>query len=490
MNERHTHRTGSFLLRLASGLVATSALFVGLDAQAAGFATARFGGESGHPMTSNPTAIYYNPAGIALSSGLTIFADGTLAFRNLTYDRQPDPNAPGEVPEPADATGANTGRASLTNLVAAPMVGASIGVPLSPKLSVAGGLAMMVPFGGSATWDRNAAFDGSAKYAGPVDGTQRFYTIHGSIRSLYLSAAAAVNYGKFISLGVSGGVSLNSVDSVRARNAAADTDLDTEGRAWLRAKNITPQLGVGVMLTPLGDQDALRIGVSYQAPPGFGRMKLRGLLQKYFAGNLSGDREGADDVELHQHLPDIVRAGVSIRPVRFLELRVMADYTRWSLFDDQCINNAGQPCEVSHGDDGLKDGAPKPGSETMTVNLPRRFKDTVSGRAGASFFLSPKVEIYTGVGIDQSAIPNATVEPSMVDFNSVSLAAGGRFGLTRNLTAGFTFTHFFYSPRDTAGTSQMPSFAAPSNAPDAGGFYQQRISVLDLNLQAHFDVAR
>jgi long-chain fatty acid transport protein len=439
-------------------------------------------------MTSNPTAIYYNPSGIALSRGLTVFADGTLALRNLTYDRRPDANAPGEVPEPADALGANTGTASLTNLVAAPMLGATLGVPLSESVSVAGGLALMVPFGGSATWNKNDAFANNPRYPGPYDGQQRFYTIHGSLRSMYISAAAALNVSRFLSIGVSGGVSLNSVDSVRARNAAADTDLDTEGRAWLRAKNVTPQLGVGVMLTPFNDQDALRVGVSYQAPPGFGRMKLRGLLQKYFAGSLSGDREGVDDVELHQTLPDIIRAGISMRPARFLELRIMADYTRWSLFADQCINNAGQPCEVSHGDDGLKDGAPKPGSETISVNLPRRFRDTVSGRAGVSVFLSPRVEIYSGVGMDQSAIPDATVEPSMVDFDSVSVAAGGRFGITRHLTAGFTYTHFFYSPRDTTGLSNMPNFAAPSNAPDAGGLYQQRIGVLDVNLQAHFDV--
>ena len=47
MKNRTTHRTGSTVLRLAGGLVATSALLVGLDAHAAGFATARFGAVGG-----------------------------------------------------------------------------------------------------------------------------------------------------------------------------------------------------------------------------------------------------------------------------------------------------------------------------------------------------------------------------------------------------------------------------------------------------------
>ncbi|MBM4358214.1 MAG: outer membrane protein transport protein [Deltaproteobacteria bacterium] len=474
----------------AAGLLGATTSLLVADAHAAGFATARFGGELGHPMTSNPTAIYYNPAGIALSRGVTIFADGTLAFRSLSYERKPDANAPGEVPEPADGIGANTGKATLNNQIAAPMIGATYALPLTEKLDVAGGLAMMVPFGGSATWDKNEAFKGHPNYPGPYDGRQRYYTIHGSIRSLYLSAAAAASYGNLLSVGVSGGVSLNSIDSVRARSAAIDTNLDTEGRAWLKAKNVTPQLGVGVMLTPLEDRDKLRVGISYQAPPGFGSMKLRGLLQKYFAGNLSGNVAGTDDVELHQTLPDIVRAGVSFRPTNRIELRLMGDYTRWSLFQDQCINNAGEPCEVSHGDDGLKDGQPKPGSENATVVLPRRFRDTVSGRIGASFFVRPGAEVFGGLGIDQHAIPDATVEPSMVDFNSVSLAVGGRYRISRHIAAAATYTQFIYAPRDTTGQSKMPYYAAPSNSPDSGGLYRQSIGVLDVNLQLNFDPAR
>src|SRR5262245_35522383 len=143
-----------FSLPLSLGLAGAAAL-LGSDALAAGFATAKFGGEHGHPTTDTPTAIYYNPAGIALSQGIRIYADGNIAFRSVTYDRRPDPNAPGEVPEPADAQGANTGRASLFNVVAAPMVGLTAASKVSDSVGLAGGLAFFVPFGGTAVWDKN-----------------------------------------------------------------------------------------------------------------------------------------------------------------------------------------------------------------------------------------------------------------------------------------------------------------------------------------------
>jgi long-chain fatty acid transport protein len=116
-----------------------------LDAGASGFATARFGNEHGHPTTGNPTAIYYNPAGLALSDGTHLYADGLFALRRATYTHRA---APSDTPEPPDASGANTGEATLLNFVAAPMLGASTRLG-----SFALGAGAYVPFGGSERWE-------------------------------------------------------------------------------------------------------------------------------------------------------------------------------------------------------------------------------------------------------------------------------------------------------------------------------------------------
>src|SRR5579883_2566747 len=64
-------------------VVAASVIGLGLavarPAGAAGFANTHLGGEYGNPTTTNATALYYNPAGIAFSEGNEIYGDGQLA---------------------------------------------------------------------------------------------------------------------------------------------------------------------------------------------------------------------------------------------------------------------------------------------------------------------------------------------------------------------------------------------------------------------------
>ena len=153
------------------------------SAAASGFATARFGGEHGHPTTENPTAIYYNPAGLAASEGTHLFADGLFALRRASYEHQRES---ADTEEPPDAQGANHGKGTLLNFAAVPMLGASTKIG-----AFAFGIGAYVPFGGSEVWDDNTAFENDPKYPGPVDGVQRWYDIEGTIQSTYLTAAAA-----------------------------------------------------------------------------------------------------------------------------------------------------------------------------------------------------------------------------------------------------------------------------------------------------------
>src|SRR5690349_4247972 len=131
-----------------SGILLTLLVGGSRTARASGFAAARFGGEHGNVTTTNPTALYYNPAGIAFSDApLTLFADGTLALRHATWEHAP---APTDMPEPAGAEGATFGKARLFNVFGGPMFGGTARLG-----SLAFGAAFMVPFGGRAHWGTN-----------------------------------------------------------------------------------------------------------------------------------------------------------------------------------------------------------------------------------------------------------------------------------------------------------------------------------------------
>ena len=63
---------------LAGGLAAPAPAF------ASGFAAAEFGGDLGNVVTTNPTALYFNPAGIALGEGTRLYVSGVGGGRRAS----------------------------------------------------------------------------------------------------------------------------------------------------------------------------------------------------------------------------------------------------------------------------------------------------------------------------------------------------------------------------------------------------------------------
>jgi long-chain fatty acid transport protein len=150
------------------------------EAHASGISVARFGGEHGHPTTTNATAIFYNPAGIGMSDGFHIFVDGTFAWRTVSYQHDLAPTDDGSVP------GANDGKGKLFNILASPMIG------ITGKLGDVGlGAGFYTPYGGQSIWDKNDKFKDDPNFAGPYDGVQRWYVEEGIILRGSRSASPA-----------------------------------------------------------------------------------------------------------------------------------------------------------------------------------------------------------------------------------------------------------------------------------------------------------
>lgn len=459
------------------------------SAHASGLATARFGGEHGHPTTSNPTAVYYNPAGIGLSEGVNFFADGNFAWRIATYER-PEICPPADTPtacdanasnnefgEPNNAIGANYGKSALTNFVAAPMLGATVNIPIGSDYSLGIGGAFFVPFGGQSSWDKNEAFRDHPQYAGPVDGVARWWSIDGTLRSLFVSGAVSFSIQKLIHLGLSGGVAFSEVNTIRAKVLNNSNNLDLEGRAWIDASDVNGHLGGGVVVTPFKN-DELRLGFSYQMPVGVNGVTMQGKL------NLQTGQSGPaavteQDINLHHVWPDVFRLGAAYKPIESVELRLFGDVTRWNLFEDQCVTDL--DTDTCRNDDGeLVDG--------VILNIPRNWDVGFGVRAGGSWFVNDDIELYLGAGYDSNAIPDGTLEPALPDFDDVSLGLGGRFHVLDWWALAVTYTQIFYIERDTIGKSET---AVPpddkSLGPDSGGLYNQSIGFLNVNMQFSFD---
>ncbi len=450
-----------------SALSAVGCLLLAEPANASGFTVARFGGEHGHPVTTNPTAIYYNPAGLAESKGFHLFLDTNLAVRRASYQHTPHPS---DVPEPPDAQGANTDKATLFNVLAAPMIGASYNYE-----GFAVGAGFYVPFGGTSIWDKNDKFEDHPSYAGPYDGAQRWYSLDGTIQSSYYTFSTAYKIPSTgLSIGLSGNAVYSVVDTVRARVGNGSNSVESEGRSYVDVGGWQVSFAAGLMYEAIPEE--LFFGASYQSKPNVsGGMVLEGKLWN----NLSGNNVEKDDIEFHQDLPDIIRVGVKYRGLPDWELRLHGDYQRWSVLENQCIAFPGEDCGVN------ADGSTADGTGT-TQNIPRHWEDAFGVRAGASYFMNDPLEVMVGAGYDGNAIPDQALDPALMDFHDVTASLGARYQVIEPMFVALTFSQIFYFSRDTAGNNENSEWNTPSKSPDAGGEYEQTISLVNANVELVF----
>ena len=450
------------------GILAASAILGSpRDTRAAGFAAARFGGEHGSVVATNPTALYFNPAGIAFSQGTHIFADGTIALRSATWEH---PLASTDY-APMGAEGQATGKASLFNVFGGPMLGAT-----SKIGNFAFGASLSVPFGGRASWDKNDQFANNTQFPLAVDGIQRWHGIDGALTFIYLTAGAAYRIGP-LAIGASGNLILSSIKSLQAKGFAGTgkPEPQNEGRADIDVSGTHGSYALGAMLEAVPNR--LWVGASYQAQPGLGQQMLKGkLTNTYQAMSMPLD------VKFFQALPDIIRLGARFRPTETLELRVFGDYTRWSVLKTQCVvlDTKDYPCAVN------PDGSDASGNGAVLQNLRRFWKDTVGIRGGVSHWLKPTVELFGGLGYETAAVPDETLDPSIGDATSVSAALGARFGIIPSLFIAGSYTHLQFLPRDNIGKSQLAQPSFPTSRPDGGGKYAQWIGLFNANVELTF----
>ncbi len=476
------------------------ALGVSQQARASGLSTARFGGEHGHPTAANPTATYYNPAATALSTGTHIFIDGTLALRWASYNRPESAiNNPG-AGTPNEALDANAGKATLFNTIAAPFAGVTS--DFGTKGLFVAGASFSIPFGGQAVWNGNEKYAGSDRYPGAVDGVQRWFTIDGSIRSMYLTGSLAFHLKKIgLAIGVSGSAINSSVNTIRARNANGTDDLvfnpddlDNpanlhEGRSLIDVSGWQGGFGVGAVWHL---QEKFWVGASYTSQPNVvGGMKLKGKLVNV----LASERQPREtEVEFTQTFPDIVRLGFRYRPQPQIELRLFGDFTRWSVMDKQCVMDVGvedRSCVFPGADTALENpgsfgSGGEPAVKAVTQHLPRFWKNGGGVRFGASYFFNDKIEGFAGLGYDSSAVPVETIDPALLDMHKMSVSLGGRFQIVRNFALALTLTDLIYFPLDTKGKNVLNQFQPPTRQADANGVYKSNIALANVYIDVSF----
>jgi long-chain fatty acid transport protein len=459
-------------MKLARAVALAAALgCVTATAHASGFGIARFGAEHGTVVATNPTALYYNPAGIGFAEGAQLYLDGQLALRSFKWTHA---QGEGDVAEPTGFDGANYGTASAFNVFGGPMAGASIHVG-----DFAFGVAGYAPFGGQVHFDRMERF-ASTMYPGAADGVARWHGYEASAMTIYGTLGAAYRIGP-LSMGASGNLILSSMTLHRAQSLSGNAginDLDSEGRTHLDASGVHASFGLGALFEAI--ENTLWLGLSYQAQPGLGEMVLHGKLRVVQSVVEPGE-PGEQEVDVHQALPDVYRLGARFRASNKVELRLAADLTRWSLMQTQCVGIQGQRCAVT------PDGGAAPNSGVV-LNSNRFWQDSIGVRAGGSYWLVSTFEAFLGLGYETAAAPDTTLDPVLADANNLSVTAGGRLQFADTWFAALSYTHLQFFTRDNTGKSTLadPRIMPQTRRADGGGKYEQWVGVINLNVLKTF----
>jgi len=323
----------------------------------------------------DPSAVYYNPAALGEIEGNQILVSG--AYLNVL----------GSVE--------NSGRTAVNkrddNFFATAFANYRI-----PNTDLTLGFGAYAPYGLATTYERDFT---------------RFAAERAELKTLFVTPSLSWKPSKIISLGA--GVSLVHSSAQLSRSLCFDiftgcptTESPLEGRIRITDTANAFTYNIGVLLRPL---EQVKFGFSYRARTDLrfdsGNVKLGGA----FVPNAS--RANIRPISL----PPVINAGVSwqVNPVWAIELDY--EYVRWSEFKSLKASFSPPPTFVPFG------------IPLTSFNLPQDWNNTNTLRLGVSYKMNDSWELRGGLGLDETAIPNRTLNPVIFGADALTLNAGASY---------------------------------------------------------------
>jgi long-chain fatty acid transport protein len=472
-------------------------------AHAASLDLLEVGGAFGTPAATNPTALWFNPAGLAVGGGTQFFAEGApaLATVNATrtnpdYGELPTPLSP-EFPTEYDYSG--TEKLTFTGVV--PFLG------VSSDLGVKGlgiGLGMMAPTGVGA---RTTAEDGPNRYQMREGAVQTIHFVGGAAYQLKdkvaLGAAFTVIDGSYyanldtttypdLAWAVADELGATAPppsfqDGYAENLGYATTTIfggEKPGGGHGRLKDLATTFSLGLHVTPLKKERLLDVAVSYnhgyrldtegdltlrfRCPPSYDGISRFGAETAGLCNPDTGEGSVVQGTgKIGFDLPGRVQFGVSSSPVDRLRLEVMGAYVFWSVFTDYDITTVVTP-------DAIPAANPEDAEQSAElVSQERKWardnRDTFWVGVDGKYMFSELFGAGARVIYDRSAIPDQVVSPNNFDANQVMLTGVLLVNPIDRIGIGLSAGHYFLATR-TVTDSPFGVNIAQAN-PDAEDYY-------------------
>ncbi len=459
-----------------------AALVLGAAAHAGSLDDGEVAGAWGTPGATNPSAVWWNPAGLAAERGTQILVEGASARDDLMVSRQ----APAYAP-------ARGGLHAYRSRRFVPFVGLSSDFGID-DLGI--GIALFTPV--NRVIETEAPQDGSLPLRHAARGA--------NLRVLHAALAAARRFGERWSAGAT--VSL--VDSIYrttsdltlyddlSRSLAPSPDVEDPAYGATVERDLRAQtvaVGAGVRFTPT---DALAVGLAVHSG---GELRNRGQIEVDFSCPPSSDPDARQTAarlgtcnalvggtgSATYDLPWRVHLAVVVRPVPPLRLEAFGKLATWSQHDSVQRDAVVDP-EAFAGAASAADAE----AASNLVGRPRpRARDN---RDAWTVGTDGKWRITSGVGFgwrvtyDRAAVADTALDPLNFDRDSVSIGGLAWLSPLEWLDVGLSFSGALAAPRTATPRFGLGAGDRPERyrAPSTSGSYEAETRRIGLSVQARF----
>jgi long-chain fatty acid transport protein len=342
---------------------------------------------------NDPSAVYYNPAALAEVQGNNLLMSGTYVGLISSVE--------------------NSSRRAVNkhddNFLATIFTNYHL-----PNTDFTFGIGAYTPFGLATTYESDFT---------------RFAAERTELRTIYITPALSWSPSKYFSIGA--GTSFVHASGLFSRGLCLDpvtsctAPIGLEGRLRLTDTANAFAYNLGVLIKPL---DNIKLGFSYRS-----RVDLRfDDADVKLRGAFSTAKTKADIRPIP--LPPVINTGLywQVNPRWGAEL--VYEYTRWSEFEN--FNATFSPASTF-----LPLGFPISG-----FSFPEDWKNTSTLRLGSYYALNQNWELRGGIAVEESPIPNHTLNPAIPGADLLTLNAGLGYKW-QNFSVDLGYMAVFYKTR-------------------------------------------
>jgi long-chain fatty acid transport protein len=276
------------------------------------------------------------------------------------------------------------------------------------------GIGTYTPFGLATTYDSDAF--------------TRFAAVQTELKTIYITPALSWNPTKYFSFGA--GLSFVHASGVFSRALCLDPisgctqPLGLEGTVRLTDTADAFAYNLGLLVKPT---DNLKFGFSYRS-----RVDLRfDNADVKFGGSFSTPTAKANVSPLP--LPPVINTGLFWQITPSWGAEFVYEYARWSEFKNFTVTLSPIPIFLPLG------------AAIPRFQLPEDWKNTSTLRLGSYYALNKNWELR-GIAIEQTPIPNKTLNPAIPDADKLTLNAGVGYKWDK-FSVDFGYMAIFYKTR-------------------------------------------